>query len=90
MVTILGVARIHAEKDGKLPAGTPVDLAGLGLGVYRRFEKKKIGSNKHWIDFQVFDPKTARTVSTLKPVEFKNFSKWTIGGDEAALALVGR
>ena len=45
------VARKETRADHELPAGTRISVAPHGAGSYAGFHRKRVGANRHTIDF---------------------------------------
>ena len=95
---LLSTALAKAIADEELPAGTLVDVNGYGIGTYTRFEKKRFGPGKHWIEFdQVprledrLDQRVEKgREGALVAIDLKRFKSWKIENTRVRNELIAR
>jgi hypothetical protein len=47
-----GWQELLGKADGEMLAGTRIFVAGHGRGVYKGFERARVGANKHIVEFE--------------------------------------
>jgi hypothetical protein len=95
---LLSTALAKAIADEEIPAGTLVNVNGYGIGTYTRFEKKRFGPGKHWIEFdQVprledrLDQRVEKgREGALVAIDLKRFKSWKIEYTRVRNELIAR